>query len=121
MINFIPLLSGVLGAVLGIVSFYAVPSIMPTDNVFHAILFGLFSGLSATGSENLVLQLKQFVSLKKDLTTNTSNIDVKNESLSIEQGKTNPLENGNKNITANNGEKDFDVSGIENKSINDKK
>lgn len=69
--NFVPLLSSLLGAILGIVAFYAVPAIMPTDNIFHAILFGLFSGMSATGSEQLIVQLKQYVATKKQQTADT--------------------------------------------------
>lgn len=64
-INFIPLISGLLGAVLGIIAFYLIPTIMPTDNFFHAILFVLFSGLSSTGTEQLILQLKNFSEEKK--------------------------------------------------------
>lgn len=67
--NFVPIVAGLLGAILGIVAFYAVPVIMPTDNLFHAILFGLFSGLSSVGSESLVLQLKQFTTAKKQNNT----------------------------------------------------
>lgn len=76
--NFIPIVAGLLGAILGIVAFYAVPVIMPTDNLFHAILFGLFSGLSSVGSESLVLQLKEFTASKKQktVTTETQNQEV---------------------------------------------
>ena len=59
--NFVPLISSVLGAVLSIVEFYAFPSIVLTQNIFHAILAGLFMGLSASGSELLVKQIKDYV------------------------------------------------------------
>ncbi|MEG1711009.1 MAG: phage holin family protein [Clostridia bacterium] len=55
--NFIPLIAGVLGILLGIVAFYAAPTLIPTTNIFHAILVGFLSGLSATGSHQLVKQI----------------------------------------------------------------
>ena len=34
---------------------------MPTDNIFHAIWFGTLSGLTTTGSQQMIVQIKQFV------------------------------------------------------------
>lgn len=59
---FIPLISGILGGVLGIIAFFAIPTLIPTGNIFHAILVGILSGLSATGSHQLVNQIKNHVS-----------------------------------------------------------
>lgn len=56
---FIPLISGVLGGVLGVVAFFTVPTLIPTANIFHAFIVGLLSGLSATGSHQLVTQIKK--------------------------------------------------------------
>ena len=55
--RFIPLVAAAIGAVLGIVAFYAVPSIVPAENVFVAILIGIASGLTATGTNQLIKQL----------------------------------------------------------------
>lgn len=55
--RFIPLVAAVLGAMLGIVAFYAVPSIVPAENVFVAILVGIASGLTATGTNQIIKQL----------------------------------------------------------------
>ena len=55
--RFIPLISASLGAVLGVVAFYALPSIIPADNVCVAILVGGASGLTATGTNQIIKQL----------------------------------------------------------------
>lgn len=55
--RFIPLISAVLGAVLGVVAFFALPSIIPASNVCIAILIGGASGLTATGTNQIIKQL----------------------------------------------------------------
>ena len=55
--RFIPLISALLGAVLGVVSFYAVPGVVETQNILVAIVMGAASGLSATGTNQAVKQL----------------------------------------------------------------
>ena len=52
--RFIPLISAALGAVLGVV---ALPSIIPASNVCIAILIGGASGLTATGTNQIIKQL----------------------------------------------------------------
>ncbi len=55
--RFIPLISAGLGAVLGVVAFFALPSIISADNVCVAILVGGASGLTATGTNQIIKQL----------------------------------------------------------------
>ena len=55
--RFIPLISAALGAVLGLVAYYAVPSIIPAANVCVALLIGGARGLSATGTNQIIKQL----------------------------------------------------------------
>lgn len=55
--RFVPLVAAALGAVLGVVAFYAFPSIIPAENVFVAILIGIASGLTATGTNQIIKQL----------------------------------------------------------------
>ena len=55
--RFIPLISAALGAILGLVAYYAVPSIIPAANVCVAILIGGASGLTATGTYQIIKQL----------------------------------------------------------------
>lgn len=59
-LNFIPVISGALGLVLGIVFYFAVPSIILASNVWVAMLIGFCSGLSATGCNQIFKQLKKF-------------------------------------------------------------
>ena len=53
--RFIPLVAAALGAALGVVAYFAVPSIVPAENVFVAILIGIASGLTATGDRKSVV------------------------------------------------------------------
>jgi hypothetical protein len=55
--RFIPLFSALLGAICGVVSFYAVPGVIETQNILVAIVLGAASGLSATGTNQVVKQL----------------------------------------------------------------
>jgi hypothetical protein len=57
--RFIPLISAALGSVLGVISFYAVPEIIFSQNVFVALITGGASGLSATGCNQLIKQLSK--------------------------------------------------------------
>lgn len=59
-INFIPIIAGVLGLVLGIVFYFAIPSIVAASNVWVAMFIGACSGLSATGCNQIFKQLKKF-------------------------------------------------------------
>lgn len=54
----IPLISLVIGSVFGVVCFYFIPNIIPTDNVLLAIVIGGASGLTATGTNQIFKQLK---------------------------------------------------------------
>ena len=64
--RFIPLISAGLGVALGIVAYFAVPQIMPAENVFVAIIIG---GLSATGAHQI---FKQTSKRKEDIKKDTS-------------------------------------------------
>ena len=55
--QFIPLISAVLGAICGVVSFYFIPGVIDTGNLLVAIIIGASSGLSATGINQTVKQL----------------------------------------------------------------
>lgn len=72
--NIIPIISGVLGAVLGVVAFFVVPAVVPADNAFLSAFIGLISGLTATGSHQLVKQLVDlFNTVKKGEITDGEN------------------------------------------------
>ena len=55
--RFIPLIAAGLGILIGIVCFLGVPAIIPTDNIFVAIILGASSGLSAVGINQTFKQL----------------------------------------------------------------
>lgn len=64
--RFIPLLSAILGAVCGVVCFYAIPSVMPASNVCVALIIGAASGLTATGTHQMIKQLSNGNCIKSD-------------------------------------------------------
>ena len=55
--KFIPLIAAALGIVCGIICYYAAPSIIPAPNIVVAIVIGGASGLSATGTNQIIKQL----------------------------------------------------------------
>lgn len=57
--KFIPLISSALGVIFGLVCFFLIPNIMPTNNVFVAVVLGAASGLSATGFNQIIKQIEK--------------------------------------------------------------
>ena len=55
--KFIPLIAAALGVICGIICYYAVPSIIPAPNIVVAIVIGGASGLTATGTNQIIKQL----------------------------------------------------------------
>ena len=55
--KFIPLIAAALGIVCGVICYYAVPSIIPAENIVIAIVIGGASGLTATGTNQIIKQL----------------------------------------------------------------
>ena len=71
-LNFIPIISGGLGTVLGVIFYFAAPNIVVASNVWVAMFIGLCSGLSATGCNQIFKQLKKFgVEVKQNSQTTT--------------------------------------------------
>ena len=70
-VRFLPLIALGLGVVAGIICFYFIPTIIPADNLVVAIIIGGASGLTATGTNQIIKQLSK----EKDETDN----DDKNE------------------------------------------
>ena len=73
--KFLPIISCLLGIALGITAFYTYPTIIPADNVFTAILIGGASGLSATGTNQIIKQMKEKLATLKE---NCNSIDKNN-------------------------------------------
>lgn len=57
--RFIPLIAAVLGMLCGLICFYFIPNILPTNNVIVALVSGAASGLSATGFHQIIKQAKK--------------------------------------------------------------
>jgi len=57
LIKIIPLIAAGLGMALGVLAFYAAPEIVVANNVLSAILIGGVSGLAATGTHQVLIQL----------------------------------------------------------------
>ena len=55
--RFIPLIAATLGAICGVIAFFFVPGVLETQNLLVAIVLGAASGLSATGTNQVVKQL----------------------------------------------------------------
>jgi len=57
--RFIPLVSAALGIVCGVVCYFAIPTIIPAENLLVAIIIGAASGLTATGANQVFKQLSK--------------------------------------------------------------
>lgn len=56
--NYIPIIVGVTGGILGVVGMYVIPDFPATD-VLNAIAVGIVSGLSSTGVNQIYKQVKK--------------------------------------------------------------
>ena len=65
-LKFFPLIAAGLGAVLGIIAFFALPEIIPAGNAFLALIIGGSSGLAATGTHQVFKQLMPKTEEKED-------------------------------------------------------
>ncbi len=64
--RFIPLIATGLGVICGVICYFAIPSIIPADNVLIAIVIGGASGLTATGTNQIIKQLTKSDDDKND-------------------------------------------------------
>lgn len=55
--RWIPILATALGVVCGVVCYFAIPTIVPAENILVAIVIGGASGLTATGANQIIKQL----------------------------------------------------------------
>lgn len=56
--KWIPSICGVVGGVLGVAGMYVMPE-FPVNDVISAVAVGIISGLAATGTNQMVKQLKE--------------------------------------------------------------
>ncbi|NLZ25698.1 MAG: hypothetical protein GX891_04480 [Clostridiales bacterium] len=59
LMRLIPIIAALLGTLIGIVAFYAYPSVLVADNIWQAIIMGGASGLTATGANQVLKQLNK--------------------------------------------------------------
>lgn len=52
----IPVLMGVVGAILGIVAYFLAPQLLPCDDIISAVAVGIVSGFTATGINQIYKQ-----------------------------------------------------------------
>lgn len=64
--RFIPLIATGLGIICGVICYFAIPSIIPANNVLIAIVIGGSSGLTATGTNQIIKQLTKSDDEKND-------------------------------------------------------
>jgi O-antigen/teichoic acid export membrane protein len=55
--NYIPIIVGAAGAILGIIGMYVIPD-YPANDILNAIAVGIVSGLSSTGVNQIYKQVK---------------------------------------------------------------
>lgn len=58
-LRFIPIVACALGIICSVISFYCVPGVLETSNVFVAIVIGAASGLAATGTNQIFKQFNK--------------------------------------------------------------
>jgi uncharacterized membrane protein len=75
LIRLIPIISIILGIILGIAAFFCFKSIMPADNILTAILVGAASGAAATGTNQIFKQILKFLTDKKEGNDSEKNAD----------------------------------------------
>ena len=56
--NYIPIIVGVAGGILGVVGMYVIPD-FPANDILNAIAVGIVSGLSSTGVNQIYKQVKK--------------------------------------------------------------
>lgn len=65
--EWLPLISGVLGIILSIVSYFALPDYLPVNGLDQVLVYGLFSGLAATGGNQVWKQAVKYLKNKYGL------------------------------------------------------
>lgn len=55
--NYIPIIVGIAGAILGVIGMYVIPD-YPANDILNAIAVGIVSGLSSTGVNQIYKQVK---------------------------------------------------------------
>ena len=62
--EWLPLISGTLGGILSTLAFYAIPEIVSSTPLGLTVIYGFFSGLAATGSNQVFKQAFKYFANK---------------------------------------------------------
>ena len=57
--KYLPIVAGISGGMLGVLSFVLQIDIMPATDIVSALAIGIISGLAATGSNQIIKQIKK--------------------------------------------------------------
>ena len=57
--KYLPIVAGISGGALGVLSFVLQIDIMPATDIISALAIGIISGLAATGSNQILKQIKK--------------------------------------------------------------
>ena len=57
--KYLPVVAGASGLILGIISFYLIPELIGNTNLLTSIAIGIVSGLAATGSNQILKQIRK--------------------------------------------------------------
>lgn len=57
--KYLPIVAGISGGMLGCLSFVLQIDIMPANDIITALAIGIISGLAATGSNQIIKQIKK--------------------------------------------------------------
>ena len=58
-LRWVPVIAAGLGMLCGFIAFFAIPAIVPTNNIIVALVIGAASGLTATGFNQIIKQAKK--------------------------------------------------------------
>jgi uncharacterized membrane protein len=58
-LRIIPIVAAFIGAVIGVIAFYAFPAVLTAESIGQAIIIGGASGLTATGANQVFKQLNK--------------------------------------------------------------
>ena len=56
--KYLPIVAGISGGIVGVLSFLIQIDIMPATNIISALAIGIISGLASTGANQIIKQLK---------------------------------------------------------------
>ena len=57
--KYLPVISGLTGAILGVVAYFITPTLIENTNILTSISIGIVSGLAATGSNQVFKQIQK--------------------------------------------------------------